>query len=105
MHADWQMPAYAGGVDNFHSGSQSNDGSPLLSVMWYHIHYFYKLFKATIMVKLRRIDANETLHDPTEDLEAKSLLGAEVMRQFRAALFSKKSQRVFATKGTILSAS
>ena len=46
------------------------------------------------MVKLRRIDENETLHDPTEDLEAKSLLGAEVMRQFRAALFSKKSQRV-----------
>lgn len=46
------------------------------------------------MAKLRRIDENETLHDPTEDLEAKSLLGVEVMRQFRAALFSKKSQRV-----------
>lgn len=44
------------------------------------------------MVKLRRIDENETLHDPTEDLEAKSLLGVEVMRQFRAALFSKKTR-------------
>lgn len=46
------------------------------------------------MVKLRRIDENETLHDPTEDLEAKSLLGKEVMRQFRSALFSKRTHRI-----------
>lgn len=46
------------------------------------------------MAKLKRIDDNETLHDPTEDLEANSLLGKEVMRQFRQALFSKKTHRV-----------
>lgn len=46
------------------------------------------------MARLKRIDDNETLHDPTEDLEANSLLGKEVMRQFRQALFSKKSHKV-----------
>lgn len=46
------------------------------------------------MAKLRHIDNNDVLHDPTEDLEAKSLLGREVMRQFRQALFSKKSQKI-----------
>ena len=46
------------------------------------------------MAKLKRIDENETLHDPTEDLEANSLLGKEVMRQFRQALFSKKTHKV-----------
>lgn len=46
------------------------------------------------MAKLKRIDDNETLHDPTEDLEANSLLGKEVMRQFRQALFSKKTHKV-----------
>lgn len=46
------------------------------------------------MAKLKRIDDNETLHDPTEDLEANSLLGNEVIRQFRQALFSKKTHKV-----------
>lgn len=46
------------------------------------------------MAKLRRLDVNETLHDPTEDLEATSLLGKEVMRQFRSALFAKRSHKV-----------
>ena len=46
------------------------------------------------MAKLRRIDNNETLHDPTDDLEAKSLLASEVMRQFRASLFGKKTHRI-----------
>lgn len=46
------------------------------------------------MTKLKRIDDNDTLHDPTEDLEANSLLGKEVMRQFRSALFSKRTLQV-----------
>ena len=46
------------------------------------------------MAKLRRIDDNDTLHDPTEDLEAKTELGREFMRQWRKALHNKKTQRV-----------
>lgn len=46
------------------------------------------------MAKLKHIDNNETLHDPTDDLEASSLLGKEVMRQFRSALFSKRTYKV-----------
>ena len=47
------------------------------------------------MVKLKRIDANETLEQSVaEDLEANTLLGKEVMRQFRGALSHKKTMRV-----------
>lgn len=46
------------------------------------------------MAKLRRIDENTTLHDPTEDLEARTELGREIIRQWRKALQTKKTQRV-----------
>lgn len=46
------------------------------------------------MAKLSRIDKGETLHDPTEDLEARTELGREAMRQFRSALHHKKTHRV-----------
>lgn len=47
------------------------------------------------MAKLRKIDPNETLWQTVaDDLEAHTLLGKEVMRQFRGALMNKKSTRV-----------
>lgn len=47
------------------------------------------------MAKLKRIDANKKLERSVEeDLEATTLLGKEVMRQFRGALLHKKTMRV-----------
>lgn len=47
------------------------------------------------MAKIKRIDKNDTLEQRvTDDLDASTLLGKEVMRQFRTALANKKSQQV-----------
>lgn len=47
------------------------------------------------MAKLQRIDDGETLESKIgEDLESKTLLGKEMMRQFRNALMEKKTMRV-----------
>lgn len=47
------------------------------------------------MSKLQRIDANESLESKvSEALEANTLLGREIMRQFRQALHTKKTMRV-----------
>lgn len=47
------------------------------------------------MAKLKHLDANVPLEQSVaEDLEANTLLGREVMRQFRSALHHKKTQRV-----------
>lgn len=47
------------------------------------------------MAKLKRIDADEVLQQSiAEDLEANTLLGKEVMRQFRSALQHKKTHRI-----------
>lgn len=47
------------------------------------------------MAKLKRIDANENIEQSVaEYLEANTLLGKELMRQFRQALHTKKTMRV-----------
>lgn len=46
------------------------------------------------MAKIRQIDGNDTLHDPTKDLEAKTELGKEFSRQWKKAKHNKRQQRV-----------